>query len=243
MCTVTFIPVNKTVFITHNRDEKKLRSKASAPVFNKLNGITLLFPKDGQAGGSWVGFNEHGHAAVLLNGAFKNHIPHPPYKKSRGLVFLDLLSSIDMLQDYGEQDLENIEPFTIILWNGTELYECRWDAEKKHIKELDASRPHMWSSSTLYDDSAVEKRLSWFNQWRQQNPQPDLNEVIRFHLEGGDGDEWNDLRMNRSTEFSTLSITAMELSRHAGKMRYIDLGDQASSEYRLTFKKAVVESR
>ena len=83
MCTVTFIPVKKSVFITHNRDEQNLRTKALAPEHSLVHGTALLFPRDGKAGGSWAGMNEFGHAAVLLNGAFEKHLPKPPYRKSR----------------------------------------------------------------------------------------------------------------------------------------------------------------
>ena len=243
MCTVTFIPVNKSVFITHNRDEKNLRSKAIPPEFYQVNGSRLLFPKDGEAGGSWVGMNEHGHAAVLLNGAYENHIPTPPYRKSRGLILLDLLSSGDLAGSFKTLHLDKIEPFTVVLWNGKNLTECRWDGSKKHSTELNPMVSHIWSSATLYDENIMQKRLSWFDQWKQKHPFPDLTEIVQFHLQGGDGDQSNDLRMNRDGMYSTLSVTAMEISNRAGRMRYIDLSDYTTDEKALIFKKRVVESQ
>ena len=97
MCTVSFISEKNNVFITHSRDEMIARSPALAPEIYPVNNKHLLFPRDGLAGGSWIGVNETGTAAALLNGAFIKHIPHPPYRKSRGLIFLDLLSSDNIL--------------------------------------------------------------------------------------------------------------------------------------------------
>ena len=84
MCTVTYIPVNDKYFISSNRDEKNSRSQAAPPAVYKLNNIMLIFPKDADAGGSWIALHENGNAAVLLNGAFEKHNPLPPYKKKQG---------------------------------------------------------------------------------------------------------------------------------------------------------------
>src|SRR5215203_4046611 len=113
MCTVTFIPLSDRVFITHNRDEQKSRTKALPPANYIINDQTVLFPKDSQGGGSWIGINKRGHSAVLLNGAFDKHIQAPSYRKSRGLILLDILASHDLLQTFQTIDLENIEPFTL----------------------------------------------------------------------------------------------------------------------------------
>ena len=70
MCTVTFIPGKDRYFITSNRDEKMLRKPAIAPQPYVINGNTLVYPRDADAGGTWIAMNENGNAAVLLNGAF-----------------------------------------------------------------------------------------------------------------------------------------------------------------------------
>ncbi|MGL1516781.1 NRDE family protein, partial [Vibrio parahaemolyticus] len=48
------------------------------------------FPKDPDGGGTWIALKENGDVAILLNGAFENHIPAYPYRRSRGLIFLDI---------------------------------------------------------------------------------------------------------------------------------------------------------
>ena len=101
----------------------------------------------------------------------------------------------------------------------------------------------MWSSATLYDDETINRRVSWFKQCKQQYPAPGVKDIISFHLNGGEGDQANDLRMNRDGKLSTLSITAMEISNQQGKMKYIDLSDGNTKDAGLTFKKSRVESQ
>jgi len=238
MCTVTFIPQGDRAFITHNRDEKSSRAKAIAPKEYIINGYTLLFPRDGGAGGSWMAVNDCGTAAVLLNGGFIKHLHQPPYRKSRGLVFLEIIAAGDALTSYHKIDLTGIEPFTVILWNNTVLHECRWDGQRKHINQPDATIPHTWSSATLYDETIVAKRKSWFNQWLRQHPTPLMEDIIQFHLCAGDGDVHNDLRMNRHGELLTVSITAIEINDRTSLMQYADLQQNTRTLHAFNFTKA-----
>lgn len=92
MCTVTFLPLGHRVLLTSNRDEKVIRKKAIVPSIARYDETQILFPKDAQAGGTWIGVSEKGTAMVLLNGGFIKHEPAAAYRKSRGLIFLDILS-------------------------------------------------------------------------------------------------------------------------------------------------------
>lgn len=240
MCTVTFIPAKEAVYITHNRDEKKLRARAVPPQLYTIKNFQLVFPRDGHAGGSWIALHQNGGAAVLLNGAFTKHQHQPPYRKSRGLAFLDILTGSDLFLSYQQISLEAIEPFTVILWTGTALYECRWDGTQKHIKSLDASQSYSWSSATLYDADVIEKRNNWFTTWLQQHPQPAMEDIINFHLFGGEGDAHNDLRMNRDGITLTVSITALKIQPYIGLMQYLDLQDNNSYQQALSFKNAAL---
>ena len=90
MCTVTFLPVGNTLYLTSNRDEAAARKIADAPQIVPFSAGNILFPKDSEAGGTWVATHENGNAMVLLNGAFVKHQHNPPYRKSRGLIFLEV---------------------------------------------------------------------------------------------------------------------------------------------------------
>lgn len=238
MCTVSFIPVGNRVFITHNRDEKSSRSKAIPPKQYTINGYTLLFPRDSTAGGTWIACSNTGHAAVLLNGAFTKHLHQPPYRKSRGLAFLDIVANSSLIEGYHKADLEGIEPFTVILWTGSCLFECRWDGAQKHIHRPETNLPHNWSSATLYDTDAISKRKTWFESWQKLCPNPAMEEIIQFHLQAGDGDAQNDLRMNRDGQMLTVSVTAIEIAADKSTMQYIDLQDNTRSIHHFNFTKA-----
>jgi uncharacterized protein with NRDE domain len=237
MCTVTFIPAGDTVFITHNRDEKSIRSKAIPPKQYEVNGHQLLFPRDSQAGGTWVAVHENGSAAVLLNGAFVKHIYQPPYRKSRGLAFLDIVASNNLWLSWKTIDLEKVEPFTIILWGLGELHECRWDGQQKCSKSLDPSQFYTWSSVTLYHNDIIDKRRKWFENWIKQEPLLNSENIVGFHLSAGDGDRYNDLRMNRNGEMLTVSVTAIELTASKGIVNYIDLQEGMDYTQELLFTK------
>src|ERR1700683_1833329 len=131
MCTVTFVPVGDKIYITSNRDEKILRSNAIAPAIYKLKTGNILFPRDKDAGGTWFAVHENGNAVVLLNGGWRKHIPHPPYRKSRGLILLDIIDSENPLSTFFSSNFTEIEPFTSVLWFMSQLFECRWDGKHK----------------------------------------------------------------------------------------------------------------
>jgi Transport and Golgi organisation 2 len=240
MCTVSFIPAGDWIFLTHNRDEKSSRSSALAPREHSINGCRLIFPRDSAAGGSWIACNEYGHAAVLLNGAFTKHRHEPPYSRSRGLAFLEIVAAANLLQAYRQADLQGVEPFTVICWSHQQLHECRWDGHYKHVQELDAVKAHTWSSVTLYDEENIAKRAGWFTAWQEQHPLPNMEDIIAYHLHAGEGDPENDLRMNRQGNMLTVSITALELSKEQVSMVYLDLSAGTRQSSLFTFTKAGV---
>ncbi|MEO6316125.1 MAG: NRDE family protein [Chitinophagaceae bacterium] len=239
MCTVTFIPSNNKIFLAHNRDEQSSRAIALAPALYSINGHQLIFPKDSAAGGTWAAVNDNGAAAVLLNGAFTAHLHQPPYRKSRGLAFLDFMAEADAFAAYEATNLSGIEPFTVIIWSNEVLYECRWDGSHKTITRPAAGIAHTWSSVTLYNDAVLAKRQWWFNDWHQQHPDPTLEEIIQYHLSGGDGDICNDLRMNRAGKLLTVSITAIEICDWKSTMHYLDLQSATRARQEFNFAKAV----
>jgi hypothetical protein len=240
MCTVTFIPAGDRVFITSNRDEKHFRSAALPPGVYQHKTGKLLFPRDADAGGTWLALHENGNAVVFLNGAFQNHIPSPPYRKSRGLILLDVADSLSPYDSFDSLNLDNIEPFTAIIRQDENLYECRWDGKTKYSAQLDAGSSHIWSSATLYDDNVQAKRKKWFNDWLQQTPFPDLEDILAFHQFTGDGDAHNDLMMNRNGAVFTVSITGMELKGESGIMQYLDLKNKKNIRSGLSFSKATL---
>ena len=235
MCTVTFIPAKDKFYLTSNRDEKLMRKQALPPTRYVHNNATLVYPKDAEAGGTWVAMHQNGNAAVLLNGAFVRHISMPPYDKSRGIIFLEIMSANMPVRKFLKTTLNNIEPFTLIVFDDNNLYECRWDGNKKHCIQLNRNRHYIWSSSTLYNEDIVKKRELWFAKWLNKNPNPTQRDILQFHQFAGDGDAQNDLRMNRDDKMLTVSVTGIELTNDKGIMQYIDLKDNNVHGHLLEF--------
>jgi uncharacterized protein with NRDE domain len=223
MCTVTFVNAGNKIFLTSNRDEKQRRKPAIAPEAYSFPNGKIIYPKDADAGGTWFAAHENGNVIVLLNGAFVKHEPAPPYRHSRGLVILKLMQHDNVVEQFDKINLENIEPFTLIIWFEEKLYESRWDGNNKFLAEKDKTKSHIWSSATLYNSEIVRKREDWFTDWLQQNKRPLQNDIFHFHQFTGDGDKNNDLLMNRDGEVATVSITGVELSKDNALVKYLDL--------------------
>jgi len=237
MCTVSFIRVKEKVFLASNRDEKHFRSSAIPPTIYESETGKLLFPKDPDAGGTWVAMHENGNAIIFLNGAFIFHLSQPPYRLSRGVILLELITHSSPLNHFSKINLTSIEPFTAVIWEENRLYETRWDGSQKHSQELDSTIPHIWSSATLYNEEVISRRKSWFYKWQQQNPEPALDDILHFHQFTGDGDSFNDLMMNRNGKVYTVSITGIELSETSGLMKYIDLKNKLHYAEEINFRK------
>ncbi len=206
MCTVSYVSHSGRSFITSNRDEHIGRQTAYAPVFESINNKKIIFPKDAKAGGTWFAASEEGVVAVLLNGAFVKHIPMPPYRKSRGLVLLDIISADKPFGLIANIDLQQIEPFTLILQQQDRLIELRWDGDRKHEMELDTLGNYIWSSATLYSEKIIHHRKELFNRFMTAEEKPAAEMIAAFHSNNHNDDE-NGFIINRSSGMKTFSIT------------------------------------
>jgi uncharacterized protein with NRDE domain len=233
MCTVTFIPVRDKFFITSNRDEKNSRRQATPPAVYSFESGKIIFPKDGDAGGTWIALHENGNVGVLLNGAFEKHMPQPPYLLSRGQILLHIIASEGPVRRFERVCVSRIEPFTLILFEKGDLYECRWDGSKKHFRQLRSYRHHIWSSATLYENNVVKKREQWFAKFLNENLKPTQEDILHFHSFSGDGDKANDLQMERDGVYSTVSITSILLTADRGSMKYLDLKENTAYERKI----------
>lgn len=209
------------------------------PAIHEFSSGRFLFPKDSHAGGTWIAGHENGNAVVFLNGAFKAHVHEPPYRKSRGLILLDLLDHTTPFNCFLAINLNSIEPFTAIIRDNGHIFECRWDGAKKHYQELDTTTPHIWSSATLYDEQVSNKRKSWFEEWIRNNPEPDQEQILTFHQFTGDGDTHNDLLMNREGKVFTVSITGIAISPSSMVMDYLDLKNDQRHSASLVFETSI----
>lgn len=222
MCTVSFISQNNRYFITSNRDEHISRPLAFEPQEEVFDSVKVLFPKDPKAGGTWFAINENGYVGILLNGAFVKHKPGGNYAKSRGLVLLEVISSHNPESELEKMELDAIEPFTLILFNGSSLVEFRWDGKEKYLKPLDKAQNYIWSSVTLYDEVAIQQRELLFEGFLKDKAEVDATDVIDFHSNNHEDYE-NGFIIDRATGLKTFSVTQAVVQNEDALLRHIDL--------------------
>ncbi len=208
MCTVTFVPLgDKNFVLTSNRDVSWKRAPASSPQIHKEHGVDLLYPRDEEAGGTWIGSSYDSRLLCLLNGGFENHERKLPYRKSRGLIVTELLAAKELSKALEYADLEDIEPFTLVTveWKDElELGEFVWDGKQKHRKMVPIA-PQIWSSSTLFDPKMRDKRELWFEEWKRQGDMSPES-ILEFHKTAGQGDDNVGVVLKRR-QVGTVSVT------------------------------------
>lgn len=229
MCTVSFVASNNKIIITSNRDEAVLRT-ALPPETYLINNKKITFPKDPKAGGTWYAVAENGTVLVLLNGADEKHKHQPPYNRSRGLIVLELISNDTPILHWDEIDLENVEPFTLVLFQASKLYQLRWNGTLKSRTDLDISQHHIWSSSTLYPKEIREERSKWFYRFMENKTAVSADEMFGFHRYTENANPENGLIINRNDALKTLTITQTVLQNQEIKMNHYDLIEGKSYE-------------
>lgn len=222
MCTVTYVPTREGCIITSNRDEKITRERALPPTEYFIEGKKITFPKDPKAGGTWIAHSET-KIVVLLNGAQEKHIPKSNYRKSRGLVVLELISAENSLQYWQSLDLTDIEPFTIVLFENNKLMQLQWNEVEKSEEEKDKNQFHIWSSSTLYSKEIREQRKTWFYNFMQNKSNLSTEDIFHFHQFTESENKDFGLQINRNNVLKTISITQCQVTQNNIEMRYLDL--------------------
>jgi hypothetical protein len=110
------------------------------------------------------------------------------------------------------------------------FYELVWDGHMKHFKSLE-KRPHIWSSSTLYNTKMREERELWFQDFKKEN---NLNPetLYNFHQTAGNGNLDYGVIMNRQY-VKTTSITRVFKNQNSLSMDYRDLNtnEQTSKSF------------
>ncbi len=237
MCVLTYIPTNKYLgyIFTNNRDEAVARPKAIQPKKYIINGKSIFFPKDAQAGGTWMATSDN-FTVCLLNGAFENHVHTPPYRQSRGQIILDFFKFDTVDNFISNYSFEGIENFTLVILchkDFLKICEFRWDGTQLHYTSINPKEAHIWSSATLYPQEIRTAREQWFSDFREQNPHLTREQVIDFHLHGGTGDIHNDMRMNREGKLITQCIFQVVKENNYMSFSFHDLLSEQELLYRV----------
>jgi Transport and Golgi organisation 2 len=229
MCTVTIFPKGKNDFVlTSNRDEAPNRTSLAPDIYS-VEGTKMMFPKDELAGGTWIGVSEKKRLICLLNGGFTCHERKAHYRMSRGVVVNDLLASEDVVASIEDYNLDEIEPFTLVIvdWNNSlKFFELVWDGKQKYFTVL-ALEPKIWSSSTLYSEDMKNQRLQWFEDFKIANELHSAS-IMNFHKTAGHDNKDYGVVMDRHF-VRTTSITQVEKMKDVVEMRFNNLKSKNDS--------------
>lgn len=219
MCTLTYLP-NATGFtLTHNRDERNDREATKGFVTKKINKNEVYFPQDLEGTGTWFSIHEK-YTVCVLNGGSKDYVPKPKYRQSRGLVPLHLYDYKTVEYFHAYYNFDDLEPFTLIIKSIDKLYKLVHDWNETKLFTLDASKPHIWSSTKLYSPEIRAKREQWFQNWMNTTLDYSAATIRDFHLTAGDGDVSNSLQMSRWGILKTVSLTQVYTHQQKAQLYY-----------------------
>lgn len=241
MCTVTIFAKGKNDFVlTSNRDEAPDRVSLP-PDFYWINTTKMLFPKDEKAGGTWIGVSDKNRLICLLNGGFDLHERKDVYRLSRGVVVKDLLASEEIVAAIESYNLEDIEPFTIVVadWNtDLQFYELVWDGTRKYFSKL-PKEARVWSSSTLYGNAMREERKQWFAAFKAENELSSAK-ALQFHKNTNINNKEYGVIMDRGF-VKTTSITQVEKTKDKVSMTFKNLESSVEFSKHFLFPETIHE--
>ena len=212
MCVVSYISHNEGFYFTSNRDIPKNRKIAISPKDYNIKGRNIIFPKDPDAGGSWIAATSE-KLGCVLNAKNKRKINN---NNSRGLLLIDLLQQDDSDKYFIKTNLENIYPFSIIELDTSKktLKKFIWNGNNRKIEKLNINKSYLWLSSSIYKSNTINKKSELFN--TMLNAEISKTYIKEFHLEN----QFHDINQNN---INTVSITQVSGSLNIEEMSYHDL--------------------
>jgi uncharacterized protein with NRDE domain len=139
MCTLIIFHrcfADAELVIAANRDEY-LDRPAEPPALRFWQGRAVLAPRDGRAGGTWLGTNEAGVFAALTN----RPNPRPDAsRRSRGLLVTDALaagSAVEAAARLSELPAGVYNPFNLVVCDARDAFVAVYE-EKPEISRLEA---------------------------------------------------------------------------------------------------------
>lgn len=220
--------------IVCNRDESRDRAPAGVPKWRAIerqdhDAGRAIWPRDMQAGGTWIAAGQHGLSLCLLN---LNLEPPPSLRglkhlKSRGMVIPSLIGCGDAsqaIERLGGLSLASFAPFRMIAVDMVDdrvrVAEARWDRSALDIAWHSAN-PICFVSSGLGDSKVID-RLRLFEDMvvkseHEQNHQQDV-----FHRHTWMERPEVSVMMCRA-DARTVSVTTIEAGRDETGLWDVDM--------------------
>ena len=230
MCTVTIVPYDDGFRLVCNRDERRDRPAAAPPTVHQLQGSAAIYPTDPVGGGTWVGVNDAGLAAALLNrtidAAESPRRSRRTPQRSRGLIIPKLLgcrSLTDALDMAAGLDPAPFDLFRLALVQRMAAVVVTSDGLALSAETMSLSQPLMLTSSSLGDRVVEAPRRRLFERLVLQSEGAWLSAQTRFHAHQWRSRADSSVRMEREAA-RTVSRTSITVTSRARELRYDELG-------------------
>ena len=153
MCTVSIVPNGGGFTVMSNRDERRDRAAALQPNLATIGSHAAIMPIDPVAGGSWIGVNDAGLVAAVLN---RHAAPAADTRAtvSRGVIVRQVLgcdSITSALQSVATLDPGAFQPFRLVLVQERRIGLFAGDGHQFAGTCSTLERPHMFTASSLGD--------------------------------------------------------------------------------------------
>lgn len=225
MCTLSWCRDVEGWQVFFNRDENRTRRPGEPPRLDVVEGVQILAPRDGDAGGAWIGANEYGLGLALLN---RYEDRHPDGDegafRSRGRVVLELLDSRSGDEVRGRLeggDLTDVQPFTLVAFDSNpEPLAAEWTGRTLRFERMDDDAQPL--SSSGYDDARAktERRMSFTGRVAQGHGLGrDAATHLEFHRSHEPEQGPYSVCMHRE-EASTVSFSRLVLERTRVRVQY-----------------------
>lgn len=223
VCTVSIVPNGDGFRLMCNRDEQRQRATALPPTLHTLPTGVALYPIDPVGGGTWVGVNDAGLAAALLNRTISTAGASPkPELRSRGLIVPELLrcrSLRDAVDLAASIDVSTFNPFRLVVVQPTAATVIASDGASLTTRSLDTSKPCMLTSSSLGDERVEQPRMNLFERLVVRRKRDTLAGQARFHEHRWPSRGAVSVTMERS-DARTVSRTVISVTSRGVELQY-----------------------
>jgi hypothetical protein len=221
MCTLTVFRGDDRLLLTMNRDERWERASEMPPALHLADGErrAWIAPADGERGGTWIGANDDGVVACLLNAYAEGDLElmGRPGVPSRGEIIPRLLAlSRDEVFCQIDSGLEarRYPSFMLVVATGDEARVVRWLLGGEVEQTALGAGWQLITSSWWRPDEVAAWRQGRFDAW-VANGAPFMGSLPAFNLLVEPGAEEHAPFMTRSYS-GTRSLTQVELHHRRG---------------------------
>jgi uncharacterized protein with NRDE domain len=138
------------IVVAANRDEHYDRPSAAPSLLDGQ--AKMIAGRDLRVGGTWLGFNEFGLMAAILNRRVNGTALPPSVARSRGLLCMQILQAKTLADAVSviEQDTARYNPFTVVFADRDHAYVAYNDETKINLARLSPGL-HVFSSAAEFE--------------------------------------------------------------------------------------------